>query len=195
MAKERAGVYNRNIGSSAIFTLCKMAKRRRLINSSIRSVVQPLMPSQKELTYRNLFYIRAKIHKILPHYEKHPDYASFAETMDDGVFLDGIDNDFDLDDDHATQLATELWLEILGGNEDSSDTIINIQQYMELIASKAKGFVYAFALDSEGKANGLVWQTATMRRNFEIWGIFCTRYNEKIYQQMALAIYGGVDVQ
>ena len=91
MAKERAGVYNRNIGSSAIFTLCKMAKRKRLINSSIRSVVQSLMPAQKELMYRHLFYIRAKILKILPHYEKHPDYASFAETMDDGVFLDGVD--------------------------------------------------------------------------------------------------------
>ena len=90
--------------------------------------------------------------------------------MDDGVFLDGIDNDFDLDDDHATQLATELWLEILGGNGNDSDAIINIQQYMELISSKAKGFVYAFASDSDGKANGLVLQTATTRRNFEQFG-------------------------
>ena len=48
---------------------------------------------------------------------------------------------------------------------DDSDAIINIQQYVELITSKAKGFVYAFALDSEGKANGLVWQKVTMRRN------------------------------
>ena len=90
--------------------------------------------------------------------------------MDDRVFLDGIDTDFDLDDDHATQLATELWLEILGGNGDDSDAIINIQQYMELIASKAKLFVYTFALYSDGKATGLVWQTAIMRRNFELFG-------------------------
>jgi len=95
---------------------------------------------------------------------------SFAETMDDGVFLDDIDNDFDLDDDHVTQLATELWLEILGENGDDSDAIINIQQYVELIASKDEGFLYAFALYSDGKANGLIWQTATMRRNFELFG-------------------------
>jgi len=157
MAKERAGVYNKNIGSSAIFTLCKIAKRKRLNNTSIRSVVQPMMPSQKELTYRNIFYIHVKVNKCLPIYEKHPKYEAFAKIMDDNVIIGGCDDEFEIDDDQATQLATDLWLQVLRYKHDNDDSIINIQQCMELIARNARGFIHAFALDENGKANGLVW--------------------------------------
>ena len=43
---------------------------------------------------------------------------------------------------------------------------------MELISKHAKGFAYAFALDDKQKANGLVWMTATMRRNIELYGFY-----------------------
>ena len=43
---------------------------------------------------------------------------------------------------------------------------------MELISRHAKGFVYAFALDDKQQANGLIWMTATMHRNVELYGFF-----------------------
>jgi len=195
MAKERAGIYNKNIGSSAIFTLCKMAKRKRLTNASIRSVVQPMMPSQKELTYRNIFYIRVKINKCLPIYEEHPKYEAFAQTMDDNILLGGLDDEFEINDDQATELATDLWLQVLRGKDDDDDSIINIQQYMELIARTARGFVYAFALDENGKVNGLVWQTATMRRNYELFGGYISldtmkrAINKWLWPYMLISMY------
>jgi len=39
-----------------------------------------------------------------------------------------------------------------------------------MIASKAKGFVYEVARDGSGAVVGAVWQTATMRDNFERFG-------------------------
>ncbi len=41
---------------------------------------------------------------------------------------------------------------------------------MNLLQSQTTGFVYEFATDCNGKVNGLVWQTATLRSNFERYG-------------------------
>jgi len=43
-------------------------------------------------------------------------------------------------------------------------------EYLDMIASKAKGFVYEVARDGSGAVVGAVWQTATMRDNFERFG-------------------------
>ena len=45
--------------------------------------------------------------------------------------------------------------------------------YLKLIASRAKGFTYKLAEDTSGKKKklvGVVWMTATIRRNFEHFG-------------------------
>ena len=65
--KQRAGVYNTKLGSSSIFTLCKMEKQKKMTNSSIRSIVEPMLPSQKLVNRKEIFYLRAKIKKILPY--------------------------------------------------------------------------------------------------------------------------------
>jgi len=55
--------------------------------------------------------------------------------MDDNVILGGLDDEFEIDGDQATQLATDLWLQVLRCKHDDDDSVINIQQYMlELIA-------------------------------------------------------------
>ena len=46
-------------------------------------------------------------------------------------------------------------------------------EYLELIKCRAKGFTYKLAEDTSGdgkKLIGVVWMTATMRRNFELFG-------------------------
>ena len=171
-ARQRSGDYIGTIGSSAIFTLCKMAKQKTLTNGSIRSIIQPMLPSQKLMDRKEFFYLRSKIEKALPHYEAHPEYEAFSELMDDKDILDGLDNEFEIGDDEAMKLATDLWLEVLRDSDDRSDAIISMRQYMELISKHANGFVYSFALDDKQNANGLVWMTATMRRNIELYGFY-----------------------
>ena len=153
-----------------------------------------MMPSQKELTFCNIFYIRAKVKKWLSHCEEHPDYESFSQVMDDNELINGIDNDFDFDGDDVTKIATDVWLEVLGDNNASND-IITTQQYMELIASKAKGFVYSFVLDDTGNANGLVWQMATMCCNFTLFGDYMSldtmqrSINKWLWPHMSVTLY------
>ena len=44
--------------------------------------------------------------------------------------------------------------------------------YLEAIASKAKGFTYVIASDEHNQCNGVVWMTPTMRCNFERFGSY-----------------------
>ena len=94
------------------------------------------------------------------------------EVMDDKEILEGLDNEFEIGDDEATKLVTDLWIEVLRETDDHANAIITMRQYMELISKHAKGFVYVFALDDKQKANGLIWMTATMRCNIELYVFF-----------------------
>ena len=55
---------------------------------------------------------------------------------------------------------------------DSADSIVTFVQYLELIQENAKGFVFKLAIDVKGNVHGVVWQTATMRDNFERFGAY-----------------------
>ena len=46
------------------------------------------------------------------------------------------------------------------------------QDYLHLLTSKAKGFQYRLAIGTDGKVNGVVWMTATMRSNLERFGVY-----------------------
>ena len=95
-----------------------------------------------------------------------PSNENFKDASNDSDFLGGI-NEIDIDDDMANEIARELWLDILSDANCDSSSIVTFSQYMNLLQSQTTGFVYEFATDYNGKVNGLVWQTATMRSNFE----------------------------
>ena len=67
-------------------------------------------------------------------------------------------------------MAKEAWLDILSDNGAQGDHLLSLRMYLELIRENAKGFEYELAVDDEGVVNGAVWQTATMRDNFERFG-------------------------
>jgi len=119
-------VTTKHIGSSAMFTLCNMAKQKKLINATIKGIIQPMLQSQKQLKPQRHFYLRTKIKKALPHYDAHPDYEAFLEVMEDKDMLEGLDNEFDINDDDATKLATDLWVEVLRETDDYTDAIITM---------------------------------------------------------------------
>jgi hypothetical protein len=67
--------------------------------------------------------------------------------------------------------------QILSGREEALFSFI---EYLDLIRSNAKGFTYRTAESTSNlskscqgkKLLGVIWQTATMRRNFELFGNF-----------------------
>ena len=48
----------------------------------------------------------------------------------------------DIDDDEAYELAHSLWLEVTGMSVSKVDKLFSFIEYLELIKSKAKGFVF-----------------------------------------------------
>ncbi|KAL7525688.1 hypothetical protein ACHAXR_001115, partial [Thalassiosira sp. AJA248-18] len=115
----------------------------------------------------------------MPIYKKTDgDYHKFKEVANACDLLDGIDNSPTLDDDEAYDLAQSLWLEVVNTTSNPEEAILSFIDYLELIKSHAKGFVYRLASEDvsvSGRAKrkkllGVLWQTATMRRNFELFG-------------------------
>ena len=62
-----------------------------------------------------------------------------------GHLLDGIENEIDIDDDEAYELAQLLWLEVTGSSVSKDEELFSFIEYLELIKSKAKGFAYQLA--------------------------------------------------
>ena len=147
-----------------------MAETGRLTSSTIKRVIRPVWPKKKDITPENVFYIKVKVMKMLPALRANPEYDSFKEVVNDSVLLDGIDDELDLDDDMAHELAKQMWLDVLQSNMDSTDSIVTFVQYLQLIRENAKGSVFELALDNRGHVNGAIWKTATMRDNFERFG-------------------------
>ena len=57
-------------------------------------------------------------------------------------------------------------------HDEEEYTLISFSDYLKILSEQAVGFAYELAYDSEGTINGAVWQTATMRDNFERFGGF-----------------------
>ena len=57
-------------------------------------------------------------------------------------------------------------------HDEEEYALISFSDYLKILSERAVGFAYELAYDSEGTINGAVWQTATMRDNFERFGGF-----------------------
>ena len=101
------------------------------------------------------------------------DFQEFQKIANSTGLLAGIDNSVDINDDQAYELARQIWLEVTESIGGGMDAIFSFVDYLELIQSRATGFTYSLAEDTSGKKKklvGVLWMTATMRRNFELFG-------------------------
>ena len=147
-----------------------MADNGSLTAAYIKRIIRPIWPKKKYISATDIFYIRLKVNKFIPTLRDKPDYDDFKKRVNGSVLLNGVYYEVDLDDDMAHELVKEMWLDVLQANLNSEDSIVTFVQYLELVQDNAKGFVYKLAIDAKGNVHGVVWQTATMRDNFERFG-------------------------
>ncbi|KAL7524477.1 hypothetical protein ACHAWF_000965 [Thalassiosira exigua] len=86
-----------------------------------------------------------------------------------------LDDSSGIDDDLAYQIAHDLWMEISSENNSKGGEVFTFIEYLKLIQSRAEGFVFKVASSKtstprQKRLLGVLWQTATMRRNFELFG-------------------------
>ena len=139
--------------------------------------MEPVWPTaSKNITKHDVFNIRVKVMRLMPLFCKtNKDYEEFKRVANANDMLKGIENISSIDDDEAYELAQILWLETAASTNDSEDQIFSFVEYLETIKERCKGFVYELARGAgddpkRKKLLGVIWQTATMRRNFELFG-------------------------
>ena len=147
-----------------------MAENGELKASTIKMMLRPIWPVHKDITDRDEFNIRAKVMKLIPVLRANSEYEQFKEAANDSELLTGIDNELDIDDDMAHQLAKPTWLDLLQETGDDSGSIVTFIQDLDLVQADSKRSVYESARDNNNNVYGVVWQTATMRANFERFG-------------------------
>ena len=177
---QRSGQYVVKLPSNSLYTLCNFLQKNGSLRSQlIKHVLEPVWPKSKNITKHDCFNMRVRVNRLMPIYKSTDgNYTDFQEVANANDLLDGIDNAPTLDDDEAYALAQSLWLEVMSTMNDEEDMIFSFIDYLELIKTRAKGFVYRLASSennmggerSRKKLLGVIWQTATMRRNFELFG-------------------------
>ena len=194
--KERGGDYKRGVTSSKNFQLCNMAENGQLDSAAIKQIISPIWPQKKGVTKFDVYYIKKKVTSYLPTLRENPDYESFCEHVNDSELLDGIDNEIDMDDDEINKMAKECWLDSLQQHSgDKNAAVYSLMEYMTLLREKCKGFAYDVAYDTEGDLIGIVWQTATMRDNYERFGGYISLdtmkrgINKWLWPYMAVVMY------
>ena len=103
------------------------------------------------------------------------EFESFKQSLGSVDVLGGLDDQDDLNDDETYQMAHDVCQEILESGASMKESMFSILQYLELISVRAKGFSYeriAVATNGTRKLLGLLWMTATMRRNYELYGTY-----------------------
>ncbi|KAL7532704.1 hypothetical protein ACHAWF_004217 [Thalassiosira exigua] len=164
----------------------------------------PVWPGGKDFSKTDAFNIRVKVMRMLPTFrESNGDYLLFKSQIAESSLLGGIDDIPDLNDDEAYSLAQSLWLEIEETETNREESLFSFVEYLKLIQSRAKGFAYELVTNQFNKHDnvkkkkllGVLWQTATMRKNFELFGdyigldVMKKGFSSLLWMYMAVAMY------
>ena len=68
VTRARGGSYIKNMNDMAFFTLCNVMKHNNgtLNTETIKSIVSPIWPSNKNITNSDVFNVRIRVERILP---------------------------------------------------------------------------------------------------------------------------------
>lgn len=201
VARARSGKYVKSINDLALYQLCTMSKNGegRLKTSSIKSIIKPFWPTNKNISKGDIYNLRRKIARIMPHMDNLDNFETFQNFAKVNELHSGLD-DVPLNENDNTEIAKELWLEIMSKKTDE-DSIVTFKEYMDLMRQTADGdFRYELLSDSNGVITGCVWQTATMRANFERYGSFISvdamkrGINKWLWPYIAITMYNELDM-
>ncbi len=186
---KRSGHFIDSFPQNVIFILSNfLGNSGRLSSNVTKRVLESVMPCSKNLTNKDLFNIWVRIMRLLPSCcSCNRDCLEFKSVTNGQECNDGIENYFSLDDNEALQLVQSLWMDIMSFKKIGGD-----DQFMNFIA---KGFVYEYGMDPPGKIFGVTWMTATIRRNFELFGSYigldCMKcaLNDLLCHYISIAMY------
>ena len=189
-ASQRGGKYIDDVPTNTLYTFLNYWEHDgKLSTSTIKKVMTRVWPKKKVVSKSDVFNIKVKVMRLFKVFKNtNGDYEAFKKMVNASDFLSGIDNETSIDDDEAYELAQSAWAEVNDAVENKDEALFSFIDFLKLIAARAKGFTYKLATEEivtrrsgsgtgasvggsgKKKLIGVLWQTATMRRNFELFG-------------------------
>ena len=169
--RERSGEYIKCISDVALFTLCTMYKEKMSLKSYyVKSILQSQFPTNHNVTKFHVFNMKKRIKKMVPMLERVSNFQDFQRVFKTTKLERGLD-DAPLSDDNIAELGRDIWDELLNDSE-SEQCFFTFAEYMEALRQSNIGFDYQLLQDTNGRYTGCIWQTATMKDNFDMFGGF-----------------------
>ena len=169
-----SGTYTKHIPQRVLFQLCNQQEMgTQLTYALVHAALRPVWPKHKVVSGKDVANIRLKVMRCLPVFRLSSDFEAFQNSVKDCSLLGGLDDQVMITDDEAYELAHSACAKVLKTECPGGDSVFSILEFFEVLSSRAKGFTYE-KISSNGtgkkKLLGLLWMTATMRRNLELYG-------------------------
>jgi hypothetical protein len=169
---KRSGEYIKNIPKHQLWSLVLTMKHNnlRLSSSHIKGALRGCFLKSFVITRQHVNYTRLKAWRLYKLIGDDPQWDIFEQSMSNPEIESSINNE-SYTDDEAVTMANQIWIDLISSHDfsDSNDNDFFLE-CLEMISEKSSGFSYQVARDGNGKVIGAVWQTATMRSNFELFG-------------------------
>jgi hypothetical protein len=167
--KRKAGTFTTAIHESQIKSILSvMSTGVRVPVSMMREMMKPLFPEGTSLDSKLIFNFRLKIKRMLA--KGSIDLASHTVTEEDEAQLLST---ADLDIEESPEFFTESlrqFQELLQEAMLDRNDIQQITTYLNSLAACDPTFTYRIGTSADGSITGFVWQTGTMRRDYELFG-------------------------
>jgi hypothetical protein len=173
--KKSSGSYQDKVKLDALKDILAVLKPGRPVNCQLlREMMRPLYPKTIAITAQDVWNMRLKVKKLL--FEAESSTLDTSQGISDSTaenLLPRGDNEFvSLDElpaeflPVASELATEiLKVALLCGNDAAV-----IEAYLQKLHVADPNFTFRISRASDGSPCGYVWQTATMRADWEDYG-------------------------
>ena len=173
-SQKRSGDYTKFLPERALYNLCHTYETAgKISREAILTQLRVAWPKHKPITKQDVFYTRVKCLRLLPLIRETKDFEEFSKKAQESKLLGGIDDEIDVNDDEAYELAHSACAELLEKKTVDSESIFSVVEFLKLLSAKAKGFSYEVIHEThDGKKEmlGILWMTATMRQNYELFG-------------------------
>ena len=198
LQRSRSGVYINSLSTESIHILCSIYNLRgNLSPGIIKAMVEAQFSNNKNIKKQQVYAIRRRIKNLLPKIKDLEDYNDFKSLIQSSKLEIGIDN-IDITNDDIAQIGKEIWFDIMNNNT-SEETFCTFSQYMTILSQQQSGFEFDILVDSDNYATGCIWQTAVMRKNFELYGGYICLdamkrpINKYQWPYMAIAMYNEMN--
>ena len=149
--------------------------------AAIKDILRSCLPANKHLNKYDVFYTRIRCRRLMGVYKENPRYESFVTALSQSDLVLGLDES-SITEDECLTIGKEIWAELLNRNQDHEESLVCFQDFLLQMKERVNGFDYCLATDRKGYCNGVVWQTATMRKSItKIYGIILSPIQQFSY--------------